>query len=82
MPLRKVNMKKFLVFTFYAGHPLGGANDFLDSFDSLSEALDNILDERTRYFQVVDRDTMQVVQQGLARFKNFGPESLSREAAA
>lgn len=71
-------LKKFLLFTFYAGRPLGGAHDFLDSFDTIEEALCNILDERTRYFQIVDRDTMKVVRQGLARFKNFSPEGFQR----
>ena len=67
-------MKKYLVFTYYVGRSLGGAKDFLDSFDSISEALDNILAERSRYYQVVDRDSMQVVKEGLAMFKNFVPE--------
>ena len=67
-------MKKYLVFTYYVGRSLGGAKDFLDSFDSISEALDNILAERSRYYQIVDRDTMAVVKEGLAMFKNFVPE--------
>jgi hypothetical protein len=68
-----VCVKKYLLFTYYTGRSLGGAKDFLDSFDSVEEALDNILEEWTRYYQVVDRDTMQVVREGLARFKSFGP---------
>ncbi|MDB6025721.1 MAG: hypothetical protein JWM68_1944 [Verrucomicrobiales bacterium] len=68
-------MKKYLVFTYYVGRSLGGAKDLLDSFDSIPEALDNILGERHRYYQVVDRDTLQIVKEGLAMFKDFVPES-------
>ena len=68
-------MKKYLVFTYYVGRSLGGVKDFLDSFDTVEEALDNILAERQRYYQIVDRDTMSVVKEGLATFKNFLPES-------
>jgi len=68
-------MKKYLVFTYYVGRALGGVKDFLDSFDTAEEALDNILAERHRYYQIVDRDTMSVVKEGLATFKNFVPES-------
>lgn len=64
-------MKKYLLYTYYVGRPLGGARDFLDSFDTVEEALDNLLEEWTRYYQIVDRDTMQTVREGLARFKNF-----------
>ena len=67
-------VKKYLLFTYYVGRPMGGVKDFLDSFDTLEEALDNILEEWTRYYQVVDRDTMETVREGLARFKNFTPK--------
>ena len=68
-------MNKYLVFTYYVGRPLGGAKDFLDSFDSIQDAVDNILAERNRYYQIVDRDTFRVVKEGLAIFKNFVPDS-------
>ena len=68
-------MKKYLVFTYYVGRSWGGVKDFLDSFDTIEEALDNILAERHRYYQVVDRDTMSIVKEGLAMFKNFVPEN-------
>lgn len=68
-------MKKYLVFTYYVGRPQGGINDFLDSFDSIEEALDNILEEWTRYYQIIDRDTMMPVREGLARFKSFTPKA-------
>jgi hypothetical protein len=70
-------VKKYLLFTYYVGRPLGGVKDFLESFDSVEEALDNILEEWTRYYQVVDRDTMETVKEGLARFKNFSSEGFS-----
>ena len=70
-------MKRYLLFTYYVGRPLGGAKDFLDSFDSVEEALDNILDEWTRYYQIVDSETMETVKEGLARFKNFMPEGFN-----
>jgi hypothetical protein len=70
-PAKHDCVKKYLLFTFYLGRPFGGAKDFLDSFDSIEEALDNILAEWTRYYQVVDRDTMRIVREGLARFKHL-----------
>ncbi len=70
-------MKRYMLFTYYVGRPLGGAKDYLDSFDTIDEALDNILDEWTRYYQIVDRETMETVKEGLARFKNFSPEGFN-----
>lgn len=67
-------MKKYLVFTYYAGRSFGGVKDYLDSFDTVAEALDNILMERCRYYQIVDRDSMLIVKEGLSLFKNFVPE--------
>jgi hypothetical protein len=67
-------MKEFLVFTYYVGRPLGGVKDFLDSFDTLPEALDNILGEPNRYYQIVQKDSMRVVKEGLAVYRNFVPE--------
>ncbi|HWQ91742.1 MAG TPA: hypothetical protein VN673_08725 [Clostridia bacterium] len=71
-------MKQFLLFTYYANRPLGGVKDYLADFDTLQEALDNILDERGRYYQVVDRTTMKVVKEGLALFKRFDPKQFRR----
>jgi hypothetical protein len=71
-------VKKYLVFTYYAGRSLGGTKDFLDSFNTIEDALDNILDERNRYYQVVDRDTMKVIREGLAMFKNFSTKGFKR----
>ena len=75
-------MKKYLLFTYYVGRSLGGAKDFLDSFDSIPEALDNILSERNRYYQIVDRDDLQIVKEGLAMFKNFVPETPNSNQAS
>jgi hypothetical protein len=71
-------VKKYLVFTYYVGRSLGGAKDYMDAFDSVEEALSNILDERNRYYQVVDRQSMKVVKEGLAMFKNFSPKGFTR----
>ncbi len=67
-------MKRYLVFTYYVGRPLGGMKDFLDAFDTTGEALDNILSERNRYYQIVDGETMRVVKEGLSIYKNFVPD--------
>ncbi len=66
-------VKKYMVFTYYADRPMGGANDYLGDFDTMDEALDNILVERRRYYQVVERRTMRVVKEGLSLFKRFEP---------
>jgi hypothetical protein len=72
-------MRRYLVFTFYAGRPLGGYNDFLDSFSSIHDALANLLDEPGRYYQIVDRNTLRIVKQGLTAFKNYDPKAFRRE---
>lgn len=73
-------MKKYLVFTYYVGRSLGGIKDFLDVFDSVEDALDNILVERNRYYQIVDQDSMKVVREGLSMFKHFVPEKFSSDS--
>lgn len=72
-------MRRYLVFTYYAGRPMGGFHDFLDSFSNVPDALDNLLDEPGRYFQIVDRNSMRVVRQGLTAFKNYSPDEFERE---
>ncbi|EEF58416.1 hypothetical protein [Pedosphaera parvula] len=72
-------MKKYLVFTYYVGRPLGGVKDFLDAFETVEEALENILDERNRYYQIVDRTNMKTVKEGLAMFKRFSTEGFRAE---
>lgn len=64
-------MNKFLVFTYYAGQPLGGMSDFLDSFESVDQALESVLPEPGRYFEIVDADSMQIVREGLSQFKEI-----------
>lgn len=73
-------MKRYLVFTYYCGRPCGGFKDFLDSFETVETALDNILVEKGRYYQIIDRDTMAVVKEGLARFKSFCPGQFIRHS--
>lgn len=75
-------MRRYLVFTYYAGHPLGGYHDFLDSFTTLPEALGNLLDEPERYFQIVDRNTMRIVRQGLTAFKDYDSGEFRKEESA
>ena len=75
-------MKKFLLFTYYADRPLGGAKDFLADFDTVEEALDNLLNEPNRYYQIVNSQTMRVRKEGLAIFKDFDPREFRREAGS
>lgn len=63
-----------MVFTYYVGRSFGGAKDYLDAFETIEECLENILSERNRYYQIVDRESMLVVKEGLAIFKNFRHE--------
>ena len=72
-------MRRYLVFTYYAGRPHGGFHDFLDSFSSVSEALENLLDEPQRFYQIVDRNTMKIVRQGLTEFKDYSPDEFQRD---
>ncbi len=67
-------MQRFLLFTYYVGRPLGGMKDYLDSFDSLAEALENLYPEDNRYYQVVDGKTLGVVKEGLTMFKDCSPD--------
>ena len=76
---RRHMMNRYLLFTYYAGRSWGGMKDFLDSFDSVAEALENLLPESSRYFQIVDRDTLQIVKEGLTIFKDCDPQAFSRE---
>ena len=70
-------MQRYLLFTFYVGRALGGINDFLDSFDTIEDALENLLKERDRYYQIVDAETMEVVKEGLTPYKDLSPECFS-----
>jgi len=76
---RVETMNRYLLFTYYVGRPLGGMKDFLDSFDSMAEALENLLPEPTRYFQIIDRETLETVKEGLTIFKDCNPESFSKD---
>jgi hypothetical protein len=73
----QTEMNRYLLFTYYAGRPSGGMKDFLDSFESVAEALDNLLPEPTRYFQIVDQETLAIVKEGLALFKDYDAEMFS-----
>ena len=69
-------MKKYLVFTYKSGRARGGMEDFLNSFETIEEALLNINDERNRFFQIVDYRSMKVVKQGWAMLKYYDPRAL------
>ena len=71
-------MSKFLVFTYYAGRPLGGMSDYLDSFDSLNQALDNVLPEPERYYEIVEAGSMRIVREGLSQFKDLAEPELQK----
>ena len=73
-----IAISKFLVFTYHAARPLGGMSDYLDSFDSLNQALDNILPEPERYFEIVEADSMRIVREGLSQFKDFPEPELQK----
>jgi len=69
-------MKKYLVFTYRTGRAQGGMQDLQGSFDTVEEALLHITDERNRFFQIVERDTMKIVKEGWAIFKYYDPAAL------
>ena len=72
-------MNRFLVFTYYAGRALGGMKDYLDSFETIDEAIENLLAEPNRYFQIVERDSLEIVREGLTIFKDFQPRKYSSD---
>jgi hypothetical protein len=72
-------MNRYLLFTYYVGRSCGGMKDFLDTFESIEEALENLLPEPTRYYQIVDGETLKIVKEGLTLFKDCDPESFRKE---
>ena len=72
-------MNRYLLFTYYSGRPLGGMKDFLDSFSSVPEALENLLPEPNRYYQIVDAETLEIIKEGLTIFKDCDPSSFSKD---
>ncbi len=71
-------MNRYLLFTYYVGASYGGMKDLLDAFPSVEEALENLLPEPKRYFQVVDRDTFEILKEGLAEFKDADVRTFRR----
>jgi hypothetical protein len=78
MGFEPIPMSKFLVFTYYAGRPLGGMSDYLDSFDSINQALDNVLPEPERYYEIVEAGSMRIVREGLSQFKDLAEPELQQ----
>jgi hypothetical protein len=79
VPARIDVMNRYLLFTYYVGRSCGGMKDFLDSFDSVTEALENLLPEPKRYYQIVDRESLEIIKEGLTLFKDCDPESFCKE---
>lgn len=59
-------MKKYLLFAGCDYYPSGGADDFIESFDEVSDAVASIhADSRGNdWYHVVDRDTMKIAYKG------------------
>jgi hypothetical protein len=60
-------MKRFLLFTFASYYPQGGWSDFRASYDTVQDAQIALANRSEQdkgwevYYQVVDTETMQVV---------------------
>jgi hypothetical protein len=78
-PARLETMNRYLVFTYYVNRSFGGMKDFLDSFETVAEALENLLPEPLRYFQIVDRKTLKIVKEGLTMFKDYDSGTFRKE---
>lgn len=59
-------MKKYLVFSGERYYPLGGIDDFDNSFSNMDEAIDycvkSYLEDYGRWFQIVDYNTLKVLK--------------------
>jgi hypothetical protein len=61
-------MKRYWLFYYDAYYPLGGMDDFIESFDSLEEAIDyskNLeISPSDSYYQVFDSHINEIVSHG------------------
>jgi len=57
-------MKQWIVFFFIECYPAGGMEDLLGSYDTQREVYDALYKERPGNYQVVDRDTWEIVEEG------------------
>jgi hypothetical protein len=61
-------MKKYLLFSYMTYYPAGGMDDLYDSYDSFEEAFTeakrciNVVGNDC--FQIVDKDTLQILAKG------------------
>lgn len=57
-------MKKYLIFAGHNFYPNGGVSDFKTDASSVEEARDYLAnsDERFNWYQIVDKDTMKIVE--------------------
>jgi hypothetical protein len=58
-----VKLKRFLLFAGVAYYPMGGWEDFIDSFDTLEEAVacGKLRQQRREWWHVVDLEKGEVV---------------------
>lgn len=58
-------MKKYLLFAGEIYYPMGGVNDFIDSFESLEDAKHagerEIEDNENDWFHIADKDDLEIV---------------------
>lgn len=54
-------MERYLLFAFDSYYPQGGWTDFINSFDSLDEAIQSGMMLERDYFQVVDIESGEMV---------------------
>lgn len=52
--------KKYILFKYDQYYPSGGMCDIHDSYNTINEAHNNI-DIRDDYFEIVDRDTWEII---------------------
>lgn len=67
-PIATFEINKYLVFGGEAFYPIGGAEDFQDSFKSLDEAEKFCIikygNHNRQWFQIVDRKSMKIIRSG------------------
>lgn len=61
-----MNQEKYMLFIYYDYYPSGGMNDFVGGYSSASDALSRASREGSWgvNFQVVDRDTWEILARG------------------
>ena len=57
-------MKKWVLFGYNHYYPYGGMGDLVDSFHSINELLVCLFKEDQEHYEIVDRDTWEVLWSG------------------